>query len=156
MKLTAHLLNLTEKTYSRKHPLKYFCLNFHTWWEKKKSNFASRVYRSVSALFIFVLAAIKCKVCNQFFTILSWPRWPIDLKLLQVCQLMYMVDYIKCLHYQQLVSSKNQFCNVPLKISILRPGHKLSFFFIRNTNAWVQCSNIWAKCSMFFILCTEC
>ena len=29
----------------------------------------------------------------------------------------YMVDYIKCLHCQQLFVSKNQFCNVPLTIS---------------------------------------
>ena len=39
---------------------------------------------------------MSCKMCKQFFTIFSWTRWPIDLKLLQVCQFMCMVDYIKC------------------------------------------------------------
>ena len=60
--------------------------------EEKKSNFAFGVYRSVSVLFIFILASMQCKICKRFFTILSWPRWPIDLKLLQVCQFVYMVN----------------------------------------------------------------
>ena len=55
----------------------------------KYSNFAFGVYRSVSVLFILILASMQCKICNRFFTILSCPRWPIDLKLLQVCQFMY-------------------------------------------------------------------
>ena len=57
---------------------------------------------------------MQCKVCNRFFTILWWPRMPIDLELLQVCQFMYMVDYMECLHCQQLFCYQNQFCNVPL------------------------------------------
>ena len=65
---------------SRKHPLKYFCLKFHTRWEINNPIFAFGVYRSVSVLFIFVLPLIQWKICYRFFTILSWPRWSIDLE----------------------------------------------------------------------------
>ena len=41
--------------------------------------------------------------------------WPIDPKLPHVCQFIYMVDYITCLHCQQMFCWQNQFCNVPLK-----------------------------------------
>ena len=53
-------------------------------------------------------------MCERVFTIFSWPRWLIDLKLLQVCQLMYMIDYIMCFKCQQQFCHKNQFCTIPL------------------------------------------
>ena len=56
-----------------------------------------------------------CKNVNRFSTIFSGPRCPIDLKLLQVCQFLYLVDYIKCLHCQQLFCPQPQFCNFPLR-----------------------------------------
>ena len=37
----------------------------------KYSNFAFGVYRSVSVLFILILALMQCKICNRFFAILS-------------------------------------------------------------------------------------
>ena len=95
-------INLRDLNYddSRNVPLKYFCLKCHIWWEIK-TNFLYEVYRSRSDLFICFL--IHKKMCNWFFIIFSWPRWQIDLKLLQVCQLLCTVDYIKCFHCQQLL-----------------------------------------------------
>ena len=81
---------------SRKHLLKYFSLKFHIIFmmRNKWYNFAFGVYRSVRVLCIYVLASMQCKMFNRFFTVHSRPEWPIDLKLLQVCQFMYMMDYI--------------------------------------------------------------
>ena len=92
----------------RKVPLKYFCLKCRIWWEVNNLTLLSERFIQ------FLFASMSCKMCNLFFTTFSWPRWPIDLKLLQVCWIMYMVDYIKCLHCQQLFCLQNQFCNTPL------------------------------------------
>ena len=74
---------------SRKRPLKYFCLKFHIWWEI--NNVISRLeFIAQWALNSFLF----WHLCNAKFVIGSWPRWPIDLKLLQVCQFLYMVGYI--------------------------------------------------------------
>ena len=53
-------------------------------------------------------------MCNRFFPIFSWPRWPISLKRLQVLQIMYMEDYID----SNCFVSKNQFCNIPLNLPL--------------------------------------
>ena len=65
--------------------------------KKSKNNFPFGVDRSVSVLFNFFIDVMQ----NVIF--FSWPRWPIDLKLLQVCQFMFKVDCIKKLHCQQLL-----------------------------------------------------
>ena len=64
------------------------------WWEQNKTKLPFGVYRSV--LFTLFWTDVKQKMCNLFFTIFSWPRWLIDLKRLQVCQLKYIVDYSGC------------------------------------------------------------
>ena len=66
---------------------------------------------------------MKCKMCI-WFTIFSWPRWPIYLKLLQVCHIMYLVLTLP----GNCFVSKNQFCNVPL-IRTSRFFCKDFFFF---------------------------
>ena len=75
----------------------------------RKSNFACGVYHSGSVLFIFVLAKMQCKVCNRFCdpdvrSISNFHRFVI----------LYMVDYLECLHCQQPFCKQNKFCNVPL------------------------------------------
>jgi hypothetical protein len=75
---------------SRKHPMKYFCLKCHIWWELNNLISHLEFIAQVSVLFSFVLESMQGKTCNRFFTILSRPRWPIDLKLLQVCQFMWI------------------------------------------------------------------
>ena len=86
------------------HPLKYFCLKCHIWWEI--NNPTSRLELIAQWAFCSFLFWHRCNAkflfVIVFFTILSWPRWPIDLKPLQVCQFMYVMDHIKCLHCQQL------------------------------------------------------
>ena len=72
---------------SRKHPLKYFCLKCHIWWEINNLTLHLE-FIAQWAFYSFFLASMSCKMCNRFFTISSWPRWPIDLKLLQVCKFM--------------------------------------------------------------------
>ena len=86
------LTQSNEDDDSRKHPLKY-----HIWSEI--NNLTLRLEFIAHWAFYSLM---QCKICNRFFTILLWPRWLTDLKLLQVCQFMYIVDYIKCLHCQQL------------------------------------------------------
>ena len=89
---------------SRKHPLKYFCLKLHILMRNNLSSFAFGVYRSVSIWFVVFFLHRCHAMCNRFwfFTIFSWLSWLIALKLLQVCQFMYVVDNIKSLHCQQL------------------------------------------------------
>ena len=50
-------------------------------------------------------------MCSRVFTLFSSPRWLIDLKPLQVCQFMYMVDNVentKFLHCHQLLCTQKQ------------------------------------------------
>ena len=97
-----------------------------------KQIFKLRIWSlSLRELFlIFVFASMSCKMCNRFLTIFLWPRWSIDLKLLQVCQFMYKVDYIKCLHFQQLFCLRNQFCNVPLIFLLTAFSHRETILYI--------------------------
>ena len=74
----------------RKHLLKYFYLKCHIWWEILRLEFIAQW-----AFYLSLFASNLCKMCNRFFTIFLWPSWLIALKLLQVCQFMYVVDYIK-------------------------------------------------------------
>ena len=78
-----------KKKVSRENPLKYLGLKYHIWWKINKTNFPFRVYRPVTVLLkIYIL--MSCKMCYRQFTLISWPRWPIDLKLVQVYHYMYM------------------------------------------------------------------
>ena len=96
---------------------------------------------SYQALFTLMHALRRghwsCKMCNPFFNILSWPKWRIDLELLQFCQFMYIVGYIMCLHCQPL------FCYVSLKPldtfskhQCPRPTLRISQLLYKITNLW--------------------
>ena len=86
-----------------------------------------KFYRSGSVLIILILALMQCKIWNRFFTILSWPSRPIDLKLLQVCQ--FMLHYnVLTLPATGLLLKKKQFCNVPFR-KIMKSLCYYSFFF---------------------------
>ena len=91
-----------------------------------------KFYRSGSVLFILILALMQCKIWNRFFTILSWPSRPIDLKLLQVCQ--FMLHYnVLTLPATGLLLKKKQFCNVPFR-KIMKSLCYYSFFFVPRTD----------------------
>ena len=103
---------------SRKHPLKYFSLKCHIWWEINKTYSLLGVYRSVSVSFSFVLnqCHAKCPISLSLFS--RDPDWPIELKLPQVChfRLWWIYHYKKKAYSaSNCFVSKNQFCNVPLK-----------------------------------------
>ena len=111
--------------------MKYYCLKCHICWEI--NNLISCLAFIGQWAFCFILfpfASMSCKNVNRFFTIFSGHRWPIDLKLLQVCQFIYLVDYIKYLHCQQLFCQPNQLCNV-------LSNCKLSRHF--NWSSWSDC-----------------
>ena len=98
------------------------------------------VYRSVNVFFFVFFIPLNV---NRFFTIVSEPRWSINLNLLQVCQFMYMVDSIKCLHCQQLFSQQNLFCNFAwrltmfsLRCRLVHSGRKGCLHHLRMSQDW--------------------
>ena len=96
-------LTSTNDDDSRKHTLKYFCLKWRSWWEI--NNLISRL--EFIAQWAFYLFLFGHRRSAKFVPVISVSlfsrdRWPIDLKIRQVCQFIYWVDYIKCFHCQQL------------------------------------------------------
>ena len=98
---------------SWKHPLKYFCLKCHIWWEI--NNLTSRLEFIAQWAFDSFLFWHRC---NAKFVIgfSLFSRDPDGRSISNFYRFvsLCMVDYIKCVHCQQLFVSKNQFCNVPL------------------------------------------
>ena len=84
------------------------------WWEINKT---LCVINS-----IVLIGGMQRKMCHRFFTIFSWPRWPIDLKRLQVCHFMYYGG----LHYQQLFCfQKLILYNFPVSINYFNCSTKV-------------------------------
>ena len=71
-----------------------------------ETSFPFGLYRT-EAFYLFFWYQCHTKCVIGFALFFSWPRWPIDLKLLQVCPLMCMADYIKCLAKTILYCSLN-------------------------------------------------
>ena len=51
---------------NRKHPLKYFCLKFHIWWEMCNLNLRF-IYRSVIFICLFGINVIQCVIGFSLF-----------------------------------------------------------------------------------------
>ena len=82
-----------------------------------------------SHLFIIIFLPVSCKMCNLFFTIFL-TQMAIDFKLLQV-------DYIKCLHCQQLFCWQKPILKCSFKDNSL--GHETEVFFFKSLRSAAIC-----------------
>ena len=113
--------------------MKYYFLKFHICWEINNLISCLEFIAQWAFYSFFFLHRCHGKKWIGFSLFFSGPRWPIDFKLLQICQFIYLVDYIKCLHCQQLFCQQNQFCNVPLNVIFTEGKSELSFIFSLST-----------------------
>ena len=114
---------------SGKHPLKYFCLKFHIWWEI--NNLIPRLEFIAQWVFYLFLFRHRCnaKFVIGFSLILSWPRWPIDF---QFCNVTWIYsscgakDSLKSkLYYCRPYTSQETNGEKTNKVSVLDVGGKL-------------------------------